>query len=63
LTPPVPAGVTLDITSDKFPLVSLPIAALQPQTLAPGLYKATLGATGRSTLFEVTGAAPKTVTL
>ena len=65
LNPPIPAGATLDITSgvNTVPVLSLPVAGLQPQTLAPGFYKAALAATGRSTLFEVTGASPTMVTL
>jgi hypothetical protein len=65
LDAPIPAGATLDITSgvNTAPILSMPATALQPQTLPPGFYKATLSATGRSRLFEVTGATPTTVTL
>jgi len=65
LTPPVPDGATLDVAfgGGAVPIISMPVTQLQPQTLAPGLYKATLSTTNRSKLFEVTGAAQTTVTL
>lgn len=62
---PIPAGATLDITTgvNTPPIVSMPATALQPQSLQPGFYKAALSSTARAQLFDVTGAAPKTVTL
>jgi len=62
---PIPAGATVDITrgANTAAIISMPAGALQPQTLPPGLYKATLSTTARSMLFEVTGVQATTVTL
>jgi len=62
---PIPAGATVDVTrgANTAAVISMPVAALQPQTLPPGLYKATLSTTTRSMLFEVTGVQATTVTL
>jgi hypothetical protein len=62
---PIPPGATVDVTrgANTAAIISMPAAALQPQTLPPGLYKATLSTTTRSMLFEVTGVEAKTVTL
>ena len=63
LTSPAPDGATLNVTNGGagLPIFSMLAGDLQPRKMAPGIYKAMLTGTTRTSLFEVTGAVPTTV--